>query len=621
MDKKRIILLSLLLGLAIALLGLLLLIMGGRQSQTAAAPIQTQPLPAATEAPIAVPTAKPTVAPTEDPRLQLSTGPVDRGVTSLTLTSVNEEDLSLIRELSGLTLLDGRACEDWSLLQAFSETVTYPVLWSVPVGSVRVDSDAAELIVPGELTTAEEVLTALDALPAVQTVDLKSSGLGNEEAIALQAARPELAILFDVLVQGSRMDGDTRMLELNADQISDWDALAREIGYLKDLEGITVNGAVTPEQAAYLLEGAGTVPARYSVSFQGRTIDSDATEADFSDLPSDQLGAIKAVLTVLPNIRRVNLDPQKGSSKWTLDEVDQLQLFREGMLVNYTTKSFGVSFSLADEVVSFNKKNLRRKVEELKLLLPYLRNVKRVDLENCRIDDETMAALRDEFPQPKLVWRVKVGGYTVRTDAWMIKFSAGGSKTLYDKDCANLKYCREIRYLDLGHNKIRHLDFAAYMPDLEVCIMYNPMSNINGIEQCPKLEFFECYSCGLKDLSPLSACTELKHLNVCYNNLTDISPLYGLTKLERLWIARNNIPADQIEHFKELVPGCEINTTTHNPTRGGWRYFDEAFTQITPRYALLREQFQYDHTNLRSYGDGWWDDGKVHTGPLPGPEA
>ena len=139
--------------------------------------------------------------------------------------------------------------------------------------------------------------------------------------------------------------------------------------------------------------------------------------------------------------------------------------------------------------------------------------------------------------------------------------------------------------------------FVPYMPDLEVCIMYNPMANINGIEQCPKLEFFECYSCNLKDISPLAACTELKHLNVCYNNLTDISPLYGLTKLERLWIARNpDIPADQIEHFKELVPGCEVNTTTHNPTRGGWRYFDEEFTQITPRYELLRQQFRYEDT-------------------------
>ena len=201
----------------------------------------------------------------------------------------------------------------------------------------------------------------------------------------------------------------------------------------------------------------------------------------------------------------------------------------------------------------------------------------------------------------------------------MIKFSAGGGKALEDRDTENLKYCREIRYLDLGHNKIRHMDgFVPYMPDLEVCIMYNPMANINGIEQCPKLEFFECYSCNLKDISPLAACTELKHVNVCYNSITDITPLYGLTKLERLWIARNpDIPKDQIEKFKELVPGCEVNTTTHNPTRGGWRYFDEEFTQITPRYELLRQQFRYDRTQLRSYGDGWYDDGKVHIGEQP----
>ena len=224
------------------------------------------------------------------------------------------------------------------------------------------------------------------------------------------------------------MAGDTRMLELDAANIQDWDALAQEIGLLKSLEQIVVTGALTPEQAAYLLEGAGSIPVSYSVTFKGRTIGSEDVEADFSDLPASDLGAIKATLIVLPKVMKVNLDPKSGKSKWTLDEADQLQLFREGMLVNYTTKSFGVSFSLADEVVSFNKKNLKRKVNELKLLLPYLRNVKRVDMENCSIDNETMAALRDEFPQPKLVWRVKVGGYTVRTDAWMIKFSAGGAK-------------------------------------------------------------------------------------------------------------------------------------------------------------------------------------------------
>ena len=134
-------------------------------------------------------------------------------------------------------------------------------------------------------------------------------------------------------------------------------------------------------------------------------------------------------------------------------------------------------------------------------------------------------------------------------------------------------------------------------------------------------KFFECYSCGLKDLSPLASCTELKHLNVCYNHLTDITPLFGLTQLERLWISRNDIPAAQIAQFKELMPNCEVNTTTHNPTRGGWRYYDEEFTKITPRYELLRQQFRYDRTELRSYGDGWWADSKVHTGDLPPVES
>ena len=608
MDTKRIILLSSLLGVAVALLGLLLLIMtrGGREAAQ----------PAATAAPTAAPAAEPTATP--DPRLQLSSGPVDRDVKELTLASVTAEDLDLIRELPDLTLLDGRACEDGSLLRAFSETVAYPVLWSVALGDVRVDGDATELVVPPSVTTAAEVLAVLADLPQVGSVDLRESGLDNEEVVALKGALPELSVQYSVTVQGMRDDPDMKVLELDASMISDWDALAQEIGLLRSLEQIVVTGALTPEQAAYLLEGAGSIPVSYSVSFKGRTIGSDEEAVDFSDLPASDLGAIKAALIVLPKVKKVNLDPKKGSSKWTLDEADQLQQFREGLLVGYTTKSFGVSFSLADEVVSFNGKNLKRRIEELKLLLPYLRNVKRVDMENCGIDNETMAALRDQFPQPKLVWRVKVGAYTVRTDARMIKFSAGGGKALHDKDTENLKYCRDVRYLDLGHNEFKHIDFVANMPELEVCIIaVGYMTSLEGIQNCPKLEYAEFLSGLISDVTPLASCTELVHLNLVYNRIKDITPLYGLTKLERLWISRNDIPADQVAKFKELVPNCQVNTTVQNPTRGGWRYFDEEFTQITPRYALLCQQFHYDNAKLRSYGDGWWDDGKVHAGDPP----
>ena len=625
MDRKRIILLGVLLGLALALLGVLMLTIlrpGPADPVAAAAEPTSAPLTKEiptdvppTAEPTAVPTEEPTPAPTADPRLQLSWGPVAWDVTELVLPSVTEGDLDLIRSLPDLTLLDGRTCENGAMLHAYSETVSYPVLWSVSLGDMRVDSDAEELAVPASVTTAQAVQTALQDLPHVQTVDLRESGFDNEQVAALREALPGLKYLYSVTVQGVRDDGDTRILELNADAGLDWETLAQEIALLPNLEKIAVTGALTPEQATYLLEGASDLVVTYSVVFRGRTISSEDTEADFSDLSPADLGAIKGALAVLPNIRKVNLDPKSGKSKWTLDEADQLQTFREGMVVNYTTKAFGVSFSLADEVVSFNKKNLRRKVNELKELLPYLRNVKRVDMENCGINNETMAALRDQFPQPKLVWRVAVGGYTVRTDAWMIKFSAGGGKTLEDKDVKNLKYCRELRYMDVGHNGLHHMDFVSYMPDLEVCIMLNPMIDIKGVENCPKLEYFECFSGMLKDLTPLAACTELKHLNICYNHITDIQALYGLTKLERLWMSRNNVPTEQIARFKELVPGCEVNTTIHNPTEAGWR--KDANKVKVPRYELLSLQFRYDRTKLRSYGDGWWDDGKVHMGELP----
>lgn len=621
MSKKKIIVLSVSLGLALALLGVLVMMLLGLGGDAApageaAAVAGTGLVPPAdpTGVPTAEPTAEPTPAPTEDPRLQLSWGFVDRDVTELVLPAVTADDLDLIRQLPALTLLDGRACEEGALLHAFSETVDYPVLWTVALGDLRVESTAEELAVPAGVT-AQDVLAALRDLPRVTAVDLRESGLDSAALATLQEALPEMKFAYSLAAMSLSTEGDERVLELDADAVSDWTALVQDIAVMEDLDRIVIRGVLTTEQAALLLEASGSVPASYSVTFRERTLSTEDTEADFSDLLPSDLGAIKSVLSVLPNIQRVNLDPAGGKSKWTLDDADQLQAFREGLLVNYTTTAFGVTFSLADEVVSFNRKNLKRKVDELKLLLPYLRNVKRVDMENCGIDNETMAALRDEFPQPKLVWRVNVGRYTVRTDTWMIKFSAGDSSALHDKDVVNLKYCREVRYLDLGHNKLRRMEFVTYMPDLEVCIMYNPMSSLKGVETCSKLEYFECFSCHPKDVELLAACTELKHLNLCWTGITDISFLYGLTKLERLWISRNDIPAEQIARFKELVPGCVVNTTVHNPTGDGWRETEK--DQYVPRYALLRQQFRYDYTKLRSYGDGWYDDGTVHYGPLP----
>ena len=555
-------------------------------------PEQTEAMSAVTEAP--------TAPPTEDPRLQLSFGPIDRSVTELKVDSITEEDLVLLKQLPELTLLDGRESADAALLQEFSETVSYPVLWSVPLGDATFDSTTEALDVPASVDTADDVIQAIEGLPELKTVDLSDSALPNKEITAVLEAQPELEIQYQVTVQGVRLNGEAETLALSADAITDWDALAEEFAMLKNLRTIDVEGMLTVQQAAALLSAAKDIPVNYTVRFRDMNIASTDESVDFSALRPSDYSDIVNTLLVLPNVKLVNLMQENDKSNWKLDEADRLQDVRQDLLVNFRTEAFGVPFSLADEVVSFNGIDLRKKIEDLEKLLPYMRKVKRLDMENCCIGNETMAALRDEFPQPKIVWSVTIGGYNpIRTDSIMIKFSAAGRRTLHNKDVKNLKYCRDLKYIDLGHNKLTKMDFVQYMPDLEVFIMFNPVTSLDGIENCKKLEYFECFSCMVSDLTPLASCTELKHLNLCYNHITDITPLYGLTKLERLWISRNKIPQEQIEEFKRLVPNCVVNTTTHNPTGEGWRTDKDG--NYVERYALLREQFQYEKTELRSY--------------------
>lgn len=586
MDRKKVILLSAALGLALAVLaGLVLFLAGGAPQAEALSPT-------------AEPSLAPSPTPMEEPGVAFSFGRVAPDTQELVLPSLLAEDVPLLNQLTSLRLLDGRACDTYSLLQELAATAPYEVIWSVSLGGLRIDSDSVAFEAP-EGVTAEEVAQAIRGLPALEEVDLRGSSLTNEQVAALREEFPQVSFSYYVLVQGKPGEADATQWEIAAADITDWEGLARELGYLTHLERIVVTGDISVEQAAFLLEGAAGRDVVYQVRFNGQSLSSEDTEMDAYDASLSHLGEVKAALAVLPKVRLVHLTSPEGNSKWTLEEADQLQAFREGLLVDYTVTAFGVRFSLADEVVSFSGKSLKRKLGELRELLPYLKNVQRVDMENCGIDNETMAALKAEFPAPKLVWRVRVGSYSCRTDSVMLKFSAAGDRTLSDSDVVNLKYCTDVKYLDLGHNKLHHMPFAAYMPELEVCIMYNPMIDIVGIENCPKLEYFECFSGMLKDLTPLSGCTELKHLNICYNKITDITPLYGLTKLERLWLSRNDIPREQIEHMQELVPDCLINTTTHNPTEEGWRRDENG--DMVPRYALLFEQFRYKETETRSY--------------------
>lgn len=436
--------------------------------------------------------------------------------------------------------------------------------------SIRVVLDADEL----EL---------LDRFPALASADLTGSECAAE-ILAWAQAHPLVSVRYTVSLGDDVVSNDADHAAV--ERVSD----ASPLAYLPSLRQLTVSEPMEPDTVIALLAARPDLDLRCAVQVCGKTIPIDAEDLDASDLSRADADALAAAIPALPHLYRISL---RGASDWTLDDADKLQRARDGLLVDYPTEAFGVSFSLADEVVSFSGVYLRERMDELRTLLPYLRNVKRLDMEECGVRDDVMAALRAEFPNPKIVWRIHARLYSCRTDAIMIKFSNDiDSNRLYDSDTAALKYCNEVQYLDLGHNHITRMDFLNYMPEIRVLIIaVGYVTNISGVENCKKLEYCEFLSGGIQDISPLAACTELRHLNLSFNLIQDITPLYGLKKLERLWISRNPIPEDQIETIKALLPDCTINTTAVNPTGEGWRYLEDG--TIAPRYAQLRDEFCY----------------------------
>lgn len=274
--------------------------------------------------------------------------------------------------------------------------------------------------------------------------------------------------------------------------------------------------------------------------------------------------------------------------------------------VPYEFEVYGQTFSTDCEEIDLNHIRIDDNGDELRKYLPECYRLKTVIMDSCRVDDEHMAKLREDYPDIEFVWRVFFGGeYSCRTNVEKILASCpGAAGDLTVENYQGLKYCTKVRYLDIGHNEeLNDISAVAYMPDLEVAVLAMIyFTDLSPVENCTKLEFLEIQSNYITDLSPLRNLKNLKHLNICNNpDLADITPIMDLD-LDRLWIGvLTQIPQEQIDEYIRRHPNCEVNTDAYDPHGGDWRYTGAGYSE---RYALLVEQFGYDR---QDYTLSWRD--------------
>lgn len=353
----------------------------------------------------------------------------------------------------------------------------------------------------------------------------------------------------------------------------------------------------TPEETS--------VPRRYILA--GKSYTADAESIDLTALKADDVSHVLDALQNFSALSFIEMGTAASESEqlpWSV--IERLHKVAPNAVINYGVTLYGKAFNLSDDTLDIKYVQIHDGGALVRQVIDCMPNLRTLDMDSCGLDNETMAQLREDYPQVKVIWRIFFGdNYTARTDVERILASAPdiGGELIHD-NVMDLKYCIYVKYLDLGHNNYMDtLEFIRYMPDLEVGIF--AMSNIEDfspLADCPKLEYLEIQTSRLHDLTPLSGLKNLKHLNICYCfAINDITALYPLTQLERLWIGcYDPIPPEQIEKMQELAPDCVINTTTTDPTNEGWRMGDGdagGYPTYAPRYALLRKQFGYSDSD------------------------
>lgn len=448
-----------------------------------------------------------------------------------------------------------------------------------------------------ETEVTAETISDLKAYKNLKELQIVNSDCYDaiEEYIS---AHPQVSVRYEIAigdVTAWNTDGELLFETMDQDMVEAFCDYSR---YFKNLRSVTVDDLLSPEQIRTIKAAYPEAEFSYTAAFGGVKVRSDASEIDLSSTPfgEDVLRDAETAGELFPAVSQVNLLREDGSCAWTLEELAALRAaLPENIQLKCAFSLFGQELSWEQEEIIYEKAGLSNDdLDSVRKALPLLAGCKRFVLDNCGPSYEELAALRDEFPEKGIVWRVHFYSDSILTDATVL-----WAVHIRDENCHVLDYCRDLEYIDLGHDEwLTDISFVSNMPKLKVLIVgLTAVEDISPLANCPELEYLEIFGTEVKDLSPLASCTKLEHLNISLIPAKDISPLYGLTGLKRLWgINDYYIPYAQKEEIAQRLPDCQIVFREGDDlTAFGWRTLSDG--SYAERYALLREQIGYGNYN------------------------
>lgn len=444
------------------------------------------------------------------------------------------------------------------------------ILWNVPFQGKLLPSNITELTVTA--LTAEDARTLL-YFKSLQVLNAEGC-TDYENLLTYRLQSPGCRVRYRVTVGGSTYDSDAKMLMVTEFTEDD----AAKIAYLPDLEIVDGSGCTDYGNLAALQAAYPGLSVRYAVTLGDSELEADTVEATVTGAESGQL--IQA-LAGLPNLKNLTLiDPAADGST-----LQALRLQYPDLTLSWYFRVNGreIGEDAVEVDVSGMDFSSLDAAENMASCFPKL---EKFIMSSCTvggkaIGNETMADFRERMRDSyKVVWTVRCGKLSVRTDATTFMPTREHEYYFLDSMAPNLKYCEDMICIDIGHHKVKDISFVRYMPHLKYLILTDTaVQDISPVAELKELIFLELTFGIVRDYTPLLQCTALEDLNMDkLDYYADPTPIYQMTWIKTLFWHRCNTQVQQ--KLAEALPNTHLDFTgtTTNPIHTGWRnlqnYYD-----------------------------------------------
>ncbi len=474
-----------------------------------------------------------------------------------------------------------------------------------------------------EITDLASLESGLTRFSNLKTVNLGSYRVYAEERDGLENSFPGVMFTYDtwVNIEGTDYPVDTDEVNLTDHGYADIGLIQEKLGFLPNLAVVKFGeNHITAADKSYL---CGAFPGVLFdvVELQdicGVTVPVDVDTIDFrsAKVSSTQVDDLITGLRLLPNLKSADLH---GSD---LTWEDRLKLCHEfpkvdfGWVVTYNETDYD---SYDTEEIDLSR--IRFTTDDLpvlKELTEQICGLKKLILCDCGLDNETLGEFRKEVPDVNVVWRLSMGKWRLRTDqvTFSVLIYSYNYVRLRSADIQVLKYCTDLKCLDLGHQSITDISvIGEYLTDLRLLIMAdNWISDLTPLANLKHLHYLELFVNNITDLSPLAELHELVDVNISYNRrLSDITGLLNSPMMERVWLESTSISSESFDLLEATYPDAKVVRVVRGrpSVDQGWRDGCARYQQMMDMWFNNYYGDEFSRFDLKAYELGLRDDEPV----------